>query len=42
MTIKFGITISTHLQQEAPLTLRGQRGRFGNIKREPPNIWELP
>jgi len=30
-----------YTEQEAPLTLRGQRGSCRNIKGEP-NIWELP
>jgi len=30
------------MKQEAPLTLRGQRGRCTNIKGEPQNFRELP
>jgi len=30
------------MQQEAPLTLRGQRGRCRNIKGEPQIYWSFP
>ena len=35
-------TIRRREKQEAPLTLRGQRGRCRNIKEEPQILWSFP
>ena len=49
LTIKYceanfvNIVTTTHARkQEAPLTLRGQRGHCGNIKGEPSNFGDVP